>query len=476
MRWCLFFIALVTAGFAQNDTTPAEKGKSLLEQISDAFTDLADKAMPATVSIKCLISPSQEDYANPLDMFGDDFLRRFFGPQYGQPPFQQQQPQQQTSGGSGFLVSPDGYLVTNYHVVKDANQITVIFHDGREYEATIKGIDAHTDLAVLKIEEKDLPYLAFGNSDTLKTGEWVVAVGNPFGLEGTITKGIVSAKGRQNLGIARYEDFIQTDAAINPGNSGGPLLNVRGEVVGVNTAIFSRSGGYMGIGLAIPSNMVQQVFNQIMNKGSVKRGYIGIMLQPMEKDLCEAAGLDKSEGIIISDIVKDSPAAKTGLQQGDIILQYNDIPVKNVNKFRNDIATMPPGSTVNLQILRNGKKQMVSVVLGCQSEGEVITAELTQKLGLTLENLTQEKAQAYGHPADTTGLLITKVKPGSSAALAGLREGYLITGIAIDWNNQKPVRSMADFDTALEQLGDKKQVILIVRHHNYQRYYIVKLN
>lgn len=458
-------IALATAA----ESSQADKGMTLLEQISDAFTGLAEKAKPATVSIKCIIC-GQQDFANPFDMFGDDLLKKFFGQQW------QQQPQQQTAGGSGFLISPDGYIVTNNHVVKEATKVTITLNDGREYEAVVKGSDPRTDLAVVKIEEKDLPYLIFGDSDSLKVGEWVVAAGNPFGLEGTITKGIVSAKGRQDLGIAPYEDFIQTDAAINPGNSGGPLLNVKGEVIGVNTAIFSRSGGYMGIGLAIPSKMVQPVIDQIVEKGAVKRAYLGIVLQPLDKELSDAFGLDKQEGIVISDIVKGSPAAEAGLQQGDIIIQYNDKPVKNVTKFRNDIAMMNPGSHIRLKILHNNKPQMITIPLGSQSDGEVMSAELTQKLGIDLENLTPETASKLGYSSDISGVLISKVKPGSPAAMAGLRPSFLITGVTADGTNPKPIKNIGEFDAALQQLGDRKYIILIVRHQNYQRFYTIKVN
>ncbi len=467
---CALATAESTAGSISAPSQAATKGTTFLEQISEAFTELADKAKPATVSIKCTLC-GQQEYANPFDMFGDDFFKRFFGPQ-----FQQPQQQQQTAGGSGFLVSTDGYIVTNNHVIKDTTQVTVTLNDGREYEAVVKGSDSRTDLAVLKIEEKDLPYLTFGDSDNLKPGEWVVAVGNPFGLEGTITKGIVSAKGRQDLGIVPYEDFIQTDAAINPGNSGGPLLNVRGEVVGVNTAIFTRSGGYMGVGFAIPSKMVKPVIDQIMDKGSVKRAYLGIILQPIDKELSDALELDKPEGILISDIVKNSPAAEAGLQQGDIILQYNDKPVKNVNKFRNEIAMMNPGVNVQLKVLRNHKLLTIPITLGSQKDGEVISAELTQKLGIELENLTPETAAKLGYSSDVSGVVISKVKPGSPAAMAGLRPAFLITGVAVDWNNQKQVKNIGEFDAALQELGDKKYTILIVRHQNFQRYYTIKVN
>lgn len=466
MKMIAILLTLTTTIFAANSM----EGTALLEQISGAVAELAERAKPATVSIKCTICSQGADFSSPYDMFGDDFFRRFFGPQ------NPQKEQQQTTGGSGFIVSADGYIVTNNHVIKDAKQVTVTLNDGREFQATVKGSDSRTDLAVLKIDVNELPYLNFGDSDNLRAGEMVFALGNPFGLEGTITSGIVSAKGRQDLGIATYEDFIQTDAPINRGNSGGPLLNVRGEVIGVNTAILSSSGGYMGVGLAIPSKMVEPVMDQIMNNGTVKRGYLGIVMQPIDKELCDALNLDKPEGILVSEVVKGSPAEKGGLQQGDMILQYNGKPVKNINKFRNDIAIMNPGDTIQLKIRRNNKQKTISIVLGSQSEGEVSSVELTQKLGIELENLTPEWASRLGYSSDVNGVVISKVKPGSPAATAGLRPSFLITGVAIDWNNQKAVKNIGELDAALQELGNKKYIILIVRHQNFQRYYTIKLN
>lgn len=466
-------IILLSCAFCMNlsaESAQASRGAQLLKEISEAFTELADHATPATVSIKCTLN-AQRGGLNTHSMFEDEIFRRFFGQQ----PPQQQQQQQQTAGGSGFIISEDGYIVTNNHVIKDASQVTVTLNDGREFEATIKGSDGRTDLAVIKIEEENLPYLAFGDSDDLHVGEWVVAVGNPFGLESTITQGIVSAKGRQDLGIAAYEDFIQTDAVINPGNSGGPLLNVQGEVIGVNTAILSRSGGFMGVGLAIPSRMVQPVIDQIIQGGIVKRAYLGIVLQPVDKELSDALGLDKPEGILISDIVKDSPASLAGLQQGDIIIEYDGKPIKNLNKFRNDIAMMNPGSNVRLKVLRNHKVKRIEVCLGCQNDGEVISKEVMQKIGVELENLTPEIASKIGYANDITGVVISKVKQGSPAALAGLRPTFLITGIAVDWNNPKPIQNIGELNDAFEEIGERKYVILIVRHQNFQRYYTIKL-
>lgn len=476
-NWTVLFLiglALIGSGFSSEKTrNKAAAGANLLEQSSLAFTKIADKAMPATVFIKVQINQPSPEYLNPFDMFGDDFFRRFFGQPFQGP---QTQPQPQLTGGSGFIISPEGYIVTNNHVIKDAMNITVVLNDGREFSGTIKGTDPRTDLALIKIDQTDLPYLTFGDSDDLKIGEWVVAIGNPFGLEATLTVGVVSAKGRQDIGIATFEDFIQTDAAINPGNSGGPLLNLDSQVIGVNTAIYSRSGGYMGIGLSIPSRMAQHVIDQLMAGGNVKRAYLGIVMQPVDKDLAEAQGLEKQEGILISEVIKDSPAAKAGLQQGDIIIQYDNKQVKNINKFRNDVAMMTPGSNLQLRILRNNKEISLLVNLGTQSEGEAISAEVIQKLGIEIENLTPEIASRLGYHSDVEGVVISKVKPNSPAAMAGLRPTFLITGVAVNLNNQKKIRNTTEFEDALREMGDKKHIILIVRHQNFQRYYTIRIN
>ena len=450
-----------------------DAGTNLLEQTSKSFTQIAKKATPATVFIKAQVH-DETAQMNPFNGFQDDFFQRFFGGGGGSP-YQFNQPQVQTHTGSGFIVRPDGYVVTNFHVVKGASQISVLLNDGREFQATIKGTDPRTDLAVLKIEEKTLPFLGFGDSDALEVGEWVVAIGNPFGLEASLTVGIVSAKGRQDLGIASFEDFIQTDAAINPGNSGGALFNLQGEVVGVNTAIMTQSGGNMGIGLSIPSKMAKNVIDQIIDGGAVKRGYIGIMLQQLDKDLAEALNLDKQEGILISEVLAGSPAQKAGLKQGDIIVGYNDKAVKNVATFRNEVALMNPNGQVKLKLIRDSETLSITVTLGTQGEGEELGAEVLGKLGLELENITQELASRLGLSNEIEGVVISKVKPGSVAAQAGLRPGCVITGVAVKGNLQKRVRTMAEFDEALKELGDKKHVILIVRQKNFQRYYTLKL-
>lgn len=470
---------LMIAPFSGDTATPPVSKSTKWDQTS-GFTQIAKQAMPATVFIKSTVSPQPfngSEMQNPFDMFGDDFMKRFFGLQNGQG-FQQMIPQQQPqiAGGSGFFVSADGFIVTNYHVVKDASQITIVLNDGREFPATVSGTDPRTDLALLKINETNLPYLSFGDSDELEIGEWVVAIGSPFALESSLTVGVVSAKGRQDLGISSLEDFIQTDAVINPGNSGGPLLNLQGQVIGVNTAIMSRTGGYMGIGFSIPSHMVQHVIDQMMNSGGVKRGYLGVVLQPIDKELADALGLDKTDGVLISDVVKDSPAAKGGLQQGDVVLQYNDKPVKSVAKFRNDVALMDPGQEIALKVIRNNKTIDLKLPLGTQTEAEVATAELIQKLGIEVDNASPEIAARLNLPSDASGVVITKIQPGSAAQLAGLKPGFLITGVAMHGNQPKAVKNTADFDAALKEVNKRKHVILIVRHQNFQRYYTIKIS
>ncbi len=478
----LFVSALLSTALINPFTAPSleaisqETGAHLLEQSSQAFTAIAKKAMPATVYVKCEIGPSpgQQELTNPFDMFNDDFFRRFFG---GNPHQHFAPPQQapQITGGSGFIVTEDGYIVTNFHVIKDAKQITVVFNDGQEYPALLTGSDTSTDLAVLKIEEQGLPYLSFGDSDELSIGEWVVAIGNPFAFDSSLTVGVVSAKGRQGLGLAPYEDYIQTDAAINPGNSGGPLLNLNGEVIGVNTAIFSHSGGNMGIGFAIPSKMVESVIGQIKDTGIVQRGYLGIVLQSVDKNLADALELSRQEGLLVAEVMADSPAAKGGLQQGDIILQYNNVLVKNLQKFRNEVALMNPGEEIHLKVFRSGKTVSLAFPLGSQNPTEIAMTEILQKLGLEVETVTPEIATKLGYSAELEGIVITKVKPGSSAALAGLKSSQIILSVAASLNQQKRVRSVAELETTLQELKDKKHLMLVVRHQNLQRFCTLKM-
>ena len=444
------------------------------EQTSKAFTAVAKKATPAVVFIKVQSSVSEMDengypynYQNPFDSFGgDDFFQRFFGfPYRGQP----QKPAPQLSQGSGFLVTADGYILTNAHVVKGADKMTAVLNDGREMDATLVGADPQTDIAIIKIEGKDFPFLTLGDSEEIEVGEWAIAIGSPFQLEASVTVGVISAKGRQNLRITDFEDFIQTDAAINPGNSGGPLLNLRSEVIGINTAIVSRSGGYMGIGFAIPSDMARGIMTQLIDKGSVTRGFIGVSLQPVDKDIADAFNLPKPEGALISEVIKDSPADKAGLKQGDIILEYNKQPIKSLQSFRNDISLMPPGSVIKLKVNRKGQLITLSVTTTSANENAASAGGIIQKLGMEIDNLTPELARQLNLSQKEEGVVITKIKPGSPAALAGLRPGYLIQAI-----NHKKVANIADFNEAIGQ-PENQRILLLVRQGNGTRFYSIKV-
>lgn len=449
----------------------AEKCVCSLEETSKAFTALAKKATPAVVFIKVELgmgggddpfAPDNSPYGNPFG--GDDLFFRFFNP-YGRPPI----PQPQLSQGSGFLISSDGHIMTNAHVVKGADKIEVTLNDGQVLPATLVGADPQTDIALIKIEGKDYPFLSLGNSDDLEIGEWVAAIGNPFQLSASLTVGVVSAKGRQGLKIADYEDFIQTDAAINPGNSGGPLLTLNGDVIGINTAIFSRSGGYMGIGFAIPSNMAKAVMDQLLSKGSVTRSFIGVSLQPVDKDIAAGFNLDKVEGILISDVSKDSPAEKAGLKQGDIILEYNDKPIRSFQTFRNDVAMMSPGSVLNLKVNRKGKILKIPVTLGTMNDASSPNA-MNQKLGIEIENLTPEVGKQLGYTRGEEGVVITKVKPGSTAAAAGLRPGFLILAV-----NHNKVTTVDEYNTYAAEALKNHRLLLLVRQGNMTRFYSIRI-
>lgn len=439
-------------------------------QLSKAFTSVAKRATPAVVFVKVQMNysdPDDANYMNPYDS-QEELFHRFFGMPFrgGQP----QKPQPQLSQGSGFFVSADGYIMTNAHVVKGADKITVVLNDGREIDAVLVGADSQTDIAVIKIEGGEFPFLKLGNSDEMEIGEWVIAIGSPFQLEASVTVGIVSAKGRQNLKITDFEDFIQTDAAINPGNSGGPLINMDAEVIGINTAIVSRSGGYMGIGFAIPSNLIKTIMNQIIDKGSVTRGFLGVSLQPVDKDIADAFNLPKPEGALISEVIKDSPAERAGLKSGDIIIEYNGVPVKSLQGFRNEISLMHPGSAVSLKVNRKGQILTVPVSLGTAGTAQNSPSALLQKWGMEVEVLSPDLARQLGYSQKEEGVVITKVKPGSVAAQAGLRPGFLIQAV-----NHKKVTTVDEFNESIGS-AENKRLLLLIRHGNMTRFYSIKMN
>ena len=457
--------------------------ESLLKT-QNAFIDVAEKVSSAVVYIEVekvieqnlsMVAPSP--FNDPFDLFNDEFFERFFrhqAPKDDTPRNESPKKRQyhQVGQGSGFIISEEGYILTNNHVVGDADRIRVKLSDGREFEAERIGTDPESDVGVIKIKGSDLPTLKMGDSDSIRVGEWVIAVGNPFGLSRTVTSGIVSAKGRSNVGITEYEDFIQTDAAINPGNSGGPLVNLKGEVIGVNTAIFSRSGGYMGIGFAIPINMANSIYKQLIDTGSVKRGFLGIVIQDMTADLANSFGWDESKGILISDVTEDSPAEKAGLKQGDIITKLNGKPIKSSGAFRNQIAMLPPETKVSLTVIQNKKEKTISVTTGERPEDEETIASQDawmEKLGFTVQNLTSELAERFDYQNEK-GVIVTEVEPGSIAALAGIRPGTLIQGI-----NQEDVNNMSDFERLVKETIKDERILLLVKDGRYSRFVVLRL-
>ncbi|MCP4642630.1 MAG: Do family serine endopeptidase, partial [bacterium] len=357
------------------------------------------------------------------------------------------------------------YIVTNNHVV-DGGSVTVRLSDGREFDGEVVGADDQTDVAVIKVDATELPTLPLGDSDALEVGEWVMAIGSPFGLDHTVTAGIVSARGRGNVQLVDYADFIQTDAAINPGNSGGPLLNIRGEVVGMNTAIFSRSGGYMGIGFAIPINMVNYVESQLRDGGSITRGFLGVVIQNLTPKLAKWFDLEDGQGVLISEVSEDSPAERAGLKAQDVVVEFDGQPVTDSGTFRSRVASTAPGEKVDAVVLRNGKRVKKTIKIGTL-EGETLAASNTpaavKKLGLTVQALTDEIAARFEYEG-AKGVIVTAVEPGSAAAAERIRPGALI--VEVNW---KPVRNEAEFKAAIGKSDPEKGVLLRVREGEHSR-------
>lgn len=446
---------------------------SQARQLSKAFTNVAKEATPAVVFIKVESQGDMSDmlsdpeYQDPFDFFHDDFFNRFFGPA----PRRDRKPPVRKSQGSGFFISSDGYIMTNYHVVKDATRITVDLNppNEKQLDATLVGGDPQTDTAILKVEGSNFPFLQFEDPEQLEVGEWAIAIGNPFQLEASVTVGVISAKGRNDLQITDLEDFIQTDAAINPGNSGGPLLNLDGRVIGMNTAILSPSGGYMGIGFAIPNKILKNVEDQIIRNGEVSRGSIGVMLQPMDQDLAEALHLDRPEGALVAQVKKGSPADDAGIKQGDIIVGLNGKPVKSMNSLRNEILLMPPNTTIRLTVNRQGKIMEIPVKLGSSTEvhrGSI--SQAAKKLGIEVETMTADLAKKYGYSEDS-GVIITKVLPNSLAAHAGIRQGWLVVAV-----NHKKVANIEDFNEAILS-HEGNRILLLLNVKGSMRFFSLKM-
>jgi serine protease Do len=423
------------------------------------FAPVVKAVLPDVVNIstsKVVKASERKQFDMPDEM--PPFFQQFFGQQFGPNSDNRSmrpRDQREDSLGSGVIVSPDGYILTNNHVVEGATDVRVTLSDKRQLKAKVIGADPKTDIAVLKVEGSGFPAITIGDSSKVQVGDYALAVGDPFGVGQTVTMGIISALNRGNLGIEDYEDFIQTDAPINPGNSGGALVNDRGELVGINTAILSHgSGGNEGIGFAIPINMARNVMSQILDHGKVNRAYLGIMVQDITPGISKAMNLKDMKGVLVGDVTPSGPASRSGVQRGDVILEVNGKPMEDSRELRNFISMMNPDSTVKLKILRNGNPTDVSVKLGdLPSDKEQAKTEEgpSDKAldGVTVENLDAQSARQLGLPAAATGVVVTDINPTSSLASAGMRRGDVIQEV-----NHQPVRNVTQFEEAMRKAGD----------------------
>lgn len=451
-----------TSSFEAPATAPEQQRSGSSEAVrsfSDALIGVSESVTPTVVTIfseKTVKSPFSGLEDSPLrDFFGDEFSRRFFG----NPDFDREY--KQRGLGSGVVVTADGYILTNNHVVAGADKISVGIGEGDPVDGEIVGTDRATDIAVIKIDKKGLQAARLGDSDGIRVGEWVVAIGNPFGLEHTVTAGIISYKGRSNVRIADYEDFIQTDAAINPGNSGGPLVDLDGKVVGINTAIASNTGSYQGVGFAIPINLARRIMDELIQKGRVVRGWLGVYIQDITEAMAEAMNLPGKEGVLVSDVVKDGPSGEAGLQRGDVILELNGLKLKDGAELRNKVAASSPGTNVKLLVLRDGKKKDLTVKLGelpaeedlAESGGE---RDIMESLGLAMHDLTPELARRFGIEA-RSGVIVTEVLPGSPSQEAGMRSGDIIVEV-----NQAEVGSVREATAILSALKPGDSVLFLI--------------
>jgi len=438
--------------------------QQMMDDVSRLFEQAALRVSPSVVAITAeQVIQAQSPFGMPdeafKDFFGEDFFKRFFG----QTP--QEQKRTVRSLGSGVIVSSDGYVLTNNHVVANADKLFVVIGDKQNFAAKVVGTDPQTDVAVVRIDAKDLPAAALGNSDGVNVGQWVIAIGNPFQLMHTVTAGIISAKGRSSVGLADYEDFFQTDASINPGNSGGALADLNGNVIGINTAIASPSGGNIGIGFAIPINMAKQVMESLISKGKVVRGYIGVLPQDINENLAKALNLKSTAGVLVGDVTPKGPADQAGIKRGDVILSFDGKKVENATQLRLMIADTAPKTSVKVSLLRQSKTMDVTITLAEKPktpqeqapEQELPQGQTSEKLGLSLQELTPDIAGQLGYEKEK-GALVADVTPGSPAEDAGLERGDLIKEV-----NRAPVQSVKDFEKAIKSYKGGDVVALLVR-------------
>ena len=435
---------------------------SVLQETGSAFAEIAKKALPAVVfidvesTVEVLVPQGRS--RNPLDeLFGQRSP-------YGYPNDPGVREYHQLGQGSGFIISKDGYILTNNHVVNDADSITVTLGDGREFEATVVGTDPKTEVALIKIDGEDLPFLALGDSDAVQVGEWVLAAGNPFGLSQTITAGIVSAKERSEVGITDYANFIQTDAAVNPGNSGGPLLNIHGEVIGINTAILAQNGVYsgnVGIGFAIPINQAIPIKDQLIANGKISRSMLGIVIQEVDDELAKSFGLEESSGILISQVMDGSAADDAGLTAGDVIMEFNGEKAGKIGSFRSRIAAMPPKTKVDLKIIRDGESLNISAVtMAMDEEPAALTyddSSMLEQLGLSVAEREEDAQPGRRFGNSSQGVMVDEVVEEGIAWNAGLRPGNVILSV-----NRRAVENVDEFERMLNRSAESGRVLLLV--------------
>src|SRR5215470_16545182 len=436
---------------------------------TNGFTEVAKAVTPAVVNITTIMTEKMADGRSMPDELRDRMEEFFGGPNgpFGPRGFrgpQTPEPRGHRGGGqgSGVIVSPDGYVLTNNHVIDGAREVTVTLPDKREFQGKIVGTDPKTDLAVVKIEGQNLPTVAWGDASKLQVGEYVLAVGNPFGLNSTVTLGIVSALGRGRMGITQYEDFIQTDAAINPGNSGGALVNTKGELVGINTAIFSQSGGYQGVGFAVPTSMSKPIYESLIKTGKVVRGFLGIGIQDLNQELAKSFGIKDAKGALVSDVKEDGPADQGGLKQGDVIISYQGSPVEEAVALQRMVTRTPVGTKVSVTVMRDGHEKELMITIGEQPDTtKTAKAESGEKdyafAGVAVQDLDKEQAKELGIKGKAQGVVVTSVEPDSGADRAGLLPGDVIREI-----NRQPVKSVKEFEKVSSTVKKGDNVLILI--------------
>jgi serine protease Do len=464
----MIVLLLGWAGLAQAQSVP---------MVPASFSGVAEKIAPAVVNISVLRIIRQ---SIPDEMSMDPQIREFFEQFYGPRPYRQYT-QKQTSLGSGVIVDPRGYILTNNHVVSKASEIVVKLKDGKEYPAEIVGTDSTTDLAVVKIKGQGTwPAAELGDTEKVKVGDWVLAVGSPFGLEQTVTAGIISAKGR-TIGQGPYDDFIQTDASINPGNSGGPLVDMEGRVIGINTIILSPSGGSLGIGFAVPINMAARIFKDLINTGSVHRGWLGVVIQPLTPELAAHFSITDAKGILVSSLVENGPAARGGIQSGDVIIEFNGRSITAPNELQRAVAQVGVGEAINLKVIREGRKLELAVRLGDQNDARR-PARLMQKaaqpskartasnvLGLTVEPLNPDWGKKLG-VSNLSGVVIASVDPGSAADGAGLAPGDIIREL-----NRQRIKTVDEYKKFMKSLKPGADLLVLIEREGSAIYVAMKI-